>query len=78
MGLGGVSYFNGQSNYTTLLDDQGAVSYVGKAALNSSTNTPVWQIRKISQNGTVLSILYAEGNDNFDNVWDDRASLVYS
>lgn len=78
MGLGGVSYFSRESNYTTLLDDQGAISYVGKASLNSATNSAVWQIRKISQDGTVLSILYADGDDSFDNVWDNRASLVYS
>ena len=78
MGLGGVSYFSKEGNYTTILDDQGEISYVGKAALSSTTNAAVWQIRKLSQVGTVLSILYADGDDSFDNVWDDRASLVYS
>lgn len=54
------------------------LSYVGKAAPNSDTADPVWQVRKIETVGSVLSVLYAEGNDRFDNIWDDRASLSYS
>lgn len=76
--MGGVSYLSRDSNYITLLDEQGAVSYVGKANINNPSNLPVWQIRKITQTGTVVSVMYADGNDRFDNVWDNRAALVYS
>lgn len=78
MGVGGVSYLSRASNYITLLDEQGSISYVGNADLNNLTSAPVWQIRKIEQVGAVLSVLYADGNDNFDNIWDNRADLVYS
>jgi hypothetical protein len=25
-----------------------------------------------------VSILFADGNDNYDNIWDNRAALSYS
>ena len=75
--MGGVSYVSRESNYTTLIDEQGAVSYIGKALPKSATSSPVWQIKKLTQTETLLSVVFADGNDNFDNVWDNRASLVY-
>lgn len=75
--MGGVSYVSRDSNYTTLIDEQGAVSYIGKALPKSVTSAAVWQIKKLTQTDTLLSVVFADGNDNFDNVWDNRASLVY-
>ena len=65
--------------YITLLDTvSDTLSYVGKAAPQSATSAPVWQIKRIATTGTVLSITYASGSDSFNNVWDDRASLGYA
>lgn len=65
--------------YTVLLDQvSDTLTYVGKAAPRSSTASPVWQVKRILTEGTVLSVEYASGDDTFTNVWDDRASLVYS
>jgi len=53
------------------------VTYIGTAAAGSATSAAVWQVKKIdSSSGT--SILFADGNINYDNVWDNRASLSYS
>jgi hypothetical protein len=52
--------------------------YVGEGALNSISSEPVWRIRKIETIGTVMSVLWADGNQRFDNVWDNRTSLSYS
>lgn len=63
----------------TLLDEvSSSVTYVGKAAPRSLPGSPVWQIQRITTSGTLLAVEYADGDDRFDNVWDNRASLGYS
>jgi hypothetical protein len=52
-------------------------TYVGHASPGSLTDDNVWRIKKISVSGTVTSIKYADSNELFDNVWDDRATLIY-
>lgn len=53
--------------------------YRGEAAVGSLVSAPAWRIRKlvIGVDGDV-SETWADGNANFDNVWDDRLSLTYS
>jgi len=52
------------------------VTYLGKAAIGSATSVAAWQVRKIDENsGTVFT--WADSDDLFDNVWDDRESLMY-
>jgi hypothetical protein len=53
------------------------ITYVGEAVAGSSTSGPVWLIKKIDETSGI-SITYADGNTNYDNVWDSRASLTYS
>lgn len=55
-----------------------SVTYVGTARLGAGTDSAVWQIAKITLSGTVTSVTYADGNDDYDNIWDNRASLSYS
>lgn len=52
--------------------------YGGKAVPGSITSDPVWQIQKILLIGDDVEITWADGNGNFDNIWDDRLSLSYS
>lgn len=53
------------------------VTYIGKAAPGASAGASVWQIMKIdTSSGT--SITWADGDDNYDNEWDERANLSYS
>jgi len=69
----------GTGGFITLLDEaSSSVTYVGNAAPRSTQSAPVWQIRRITSSGSLLAIEYADGDDNFDNVWDNRASLGYS
>lgn len=54
------------------------VTYVGKAVKGTATSASSWQIKKIDDTVTdVTTINWADNDDNFDNVWDDRASLSY-
>ena len=52
--------------------------YIGEAATNIGASEPFWSIRKLSKSGTETTILYADGNDSFDNIWNDRVTLNYS
>lgn len=54
------------------------VTYVGQAQDGSSIGDPVWQIQRITSSGGATEIEWADGNNDFDNVWDDRAALTYS
>lgn len=53
------------------------IIYLGEAEEGSLTSDAVWRIRRIDYSSGV-TILWADGNANFDNVWNDRTSLTYS
>lgn len=63
--------------YTTRVDKttEAGVVYIGKATIASSQASPAWQISKVDTDA--VSIMWADGNANFDNVWNDRTSLTY-
>lgn len=64
--------------YSTRIDEASAtVTYIGNALCGSVTSAAVWQIKKIdSASGT--SITFADGDPQFNNIWDNRAALTYS
>lgn len=69
----------GSSGFATRIDDAGSgVTYVGKAVPGTATATAAWQVQKILEATGDTTITWADGNDSFDNVWNDRASLSYS
>ena len=54
-------------------------NYVGEAPIGAATSASNWRIYRLTNTGTASLIKqWADGNDAFDNVWDDRASLSYS
>lgn len=70
-----INLFGG---YITRVDiASSTVTYLGKAVPNSGSAAAVWQIAKIDTTSGA-SILYADGNVKFDNIWNNRASLSYS
>jgi len=54
------------------------VQYIGEAVPNASSGSALWRIRKVLVSGTTTSVQFADGDDNFDNIWDNRDSLTYS
>jgi hypothetical protein len=64
------------TNYTTRIETVGTLTYIGNAAIGSATSSNVWQIKRLETPG--LTKLWADGNDSFDNIWDNYASLSYS
>lgn len=66
--------------YDILIDDTTTanMTYIGKADVGSATSSAVWRIARCDITSGTNVITYADGNGNFDNVWDDRSSLSYS
>ena len=55
----------------------GTITYVGQAPVGTATSAALWQIQRIdTATGTVVT--WADGNDRYDNVWDDYATITYS
>jgi len=53
------------------------IEYVGTAAIGSATSAAVWKIKRINYTtGTVIE--YADGDESFNNIFDNRESLSYS
>ena len=52
--------------------------YKGYATPGVKTSDAVWAIEKITSKKGVLSYQWAGGTKNFDKVWDNRATLVFS
>ena len=55
--------------------------YRGEAEPGTATSDPLWRIRRItidSGNEGDISTVWADGDNDFNNVWDDRLGLSYS
>lgn len=70
----------GTTNYDTKIDDTTTtdVVYIGNAVIGSTGSQAVWQIKKLNTATLALDKTWADGNDSFDNIWNNRASLDYS
>jgi hypothetical protein len=52
--------------------------YVGYAQVSGApAGSAVWKIKKIEKVGTVWEIKYADGDELYDNIWNNRYSLNY-
>lgn len=55
------------------------VTYRGDALPGTLTSAASWRIQRLTiQSDGDMEVLFADGNDNFDNIWDNRLSLSYS
>ena len=55
-----------------------SVCYVGWAPPGSATDAACWRVKKIELSGDDVSVTWSDGDAQYDNVWDNRASLSYS
>lgn len=63
---------------TRLVYASATVSYLGKAPAGTATSSAAWKISRITTSGDNVTIEWADGNTNYDNIYDNRASLSYS
>lgn len=55
------------------------VTYRGDALPGVATSAASWRVsRQTMQSDGDIEIVFADGDDNFDNIWDNRLSLSYS
>lgn len=55
------------------------ITYRGDALPGTLTSVAAWRVTRMTlQSDGDIEILYADGNDNYDNIWDNRLSLSYS
>jgi len=73
------------ANTKTLVDEDSGtenVFYVGKAVLGTATSVSEWQMKRITiteiANKTSVDIEWADGDDYFDNIYDNREALSFS
>lgn len=65
-------------DYILKIDDSHQhITYIGQARPGSLSSQAVWRIKRVDASSGV-DVTFADGNANFDNVWDNRASLNYS
>ena len=65
--------------YSVVVDEADATTiYVGEATPGTATSAASWRVKRVDSSSITAEILYADGNDSFDNIWDNRASLSYS
>jgi hypothetical protein len=55
------------------------VTYRGDALPGTAEAAALWRVQRLTmQSDGDTEIVFADGNDNFDNIWDNRLSLTYS
>jgi hypothetical protein len=55
------------------------VTYRGDALPGTATSAAAWRVQRLTQQSDGdMAIEFADGDDNFDNIWDNRLSLSYS
>ncbi len=79
----------GYVEYSTRIEEDTVVAntyYVGNARPRTAASAAAWRIQKIVLTGagssaagdTSVTAFWANGDDRFDNIWDNRQSLSYS
>lgn len=58
-------------------ESQPGIVYKGYALPNASTADPLWAIQKISRVDNQIIYEWANGNENYENIWDNRYALSY-
>ena len=54
------------------------VTYIGYAPLGIQSDKVGWRIERVEVVGTETRTTYAEGSMEFNYIWDNRTSYVYS
>jgi len=54
-----------------------ALTYIGYAPVTANPALDVWKIKKIEVIGTETITSYADGDKEYNNIWNDRLTLTY-
>lgn len=76
---GGVQHYTNKPRAQRVDEVSSSLMYVGIAEVGSLTSASSWRIYRVSSTaGSSPIIEWADGNSNYDNIWDNRAALVYN
>ncbi len=75
-----IAALGGTTNENILIDETTTanITYIGYASIGSNEANNVWKIKIVDESTSVTKIKWAAGNDNYDNIWSNRATLSYS
>ncbi len=69
---------NANQETVTLVDTSSTdYIYIGSALPGSLSSESKWRIQRVDLTTSEIKILYANESQDFTNVWDNRASLIY-
>jgi prepilin-type processing-associated H-X9-DG protein len=66
----------GSGEQTIRIDEVTTYTYLGYSTPGASAASAVWRIKRMTNASG--NVLFADGDEAFDNIWDNRASLTYS
>jgi parallel beta-helix repeat protein len=66
----------GTSSYALRYDEGATYTYIGEANPGEVTSAASWRVKRLTNADN--TIVWADGDSDFDNIWDNRASLSYS
>jgi len=76
---GGSGSGGSSATYQTHLDDTDPDDmYWGESEVGTLDSAAGWKIKRIQISGQTITQTWADGNQNYDNIWDNRLSLSYS
>jgi hypothetical protein len=68
-----------EMQYNKLIDTANNFVYIGEANPGTANTTATWRIKRVEEiTGDDVSILWANGQSEFNKIWSDRASYTYS
>ena len=76
--MSGIGWPNTRQHSLRLDQATATTLYIGEASFGSLDGNAVWRIRRFVTVGAESTMLYADGDDLYDNVWTNRAALSYS
>jgi len=57
--------------------DSDTEHYIGESSFLVSPTQAVWRISKLTYIGDSFTLRFADGDDAFDKIWDDRTTYTY-
>lgn len=63
-------------SYALRYDEGATYTYVGEAVTGTATASAIWRVKRLTNADN--TVVWADGDASFDNIWDNRASLSYS
>jgi len=77
--ISAIENIGGAGNFTTRIATDSInnnFTYIGSAEIGASPSGAVWQIKRLDATSGLIK-LWADSNDSYDNVWNDREILTY-